>query len=62
MIVPVQEQRLFGHIELIRKHQTSGRDSYLRLDFNDLAIRRDTLRVTAPAQLDEVFAQRAQAR
>ena len=53
---------LFGHIELIRKHQTGGRESYVRLDFNDLANRRDTLRVTTPAQLDEVFAQRTRSR
>lgn len=53
---------LFGHIELIRRHQTGGREGYVRLDFNDLAIRRDTVRITTPAQLDEVFAQRARSR
>ena len=53
---------LFGHIELIRKHQVGGKGSYLRLDFNNLAIRRDTARVTMPAQLDGVFAQHAKAR
>jgi len=37
-------------------------DDLLIAQIDDLAIRRDTLRVTTPAQLDEVFARRAQAR
>lgn len=53
---------LFGHIELIRKRQAAGSESFLRLDFNDLAARRDTLRVTTPAQLDEIFSRRARGR
>lgn len=53
---------MYGHIELIRKHQSGGKDSYVRLDFSDLASRRDALRVTTAAQLDDVFARHARTR
>lgn len=53
---------LFEHIELIRKHQVGDKGSYLRLDFNNLAIRRDTAGGTMPVQLDGVFAEHAKAR
>lgn len=53
---------LFGHIELIRKASIGGEDRFLRLDFNDEAIRRDTVRLTSAAQLDALFSSAAKVR